>query len=224
LKKKDSYGVLSPKLSVKYDSTINVIMVYDLKNVFYLDGSASTDQSDGSVGEAGDSFAAQLDLSSYVDPIGKGRTSGVGLAVYRVMFGLSASSSGSDPIDMTETGVMRFGLVAGAGTGNVAAGTTLAVTSANAPSAKNDLTIAAADYYGPKSSVANASTPGGFTYREFITPSKEVPYVVVRDNACLIGIIKETFAAEAFVQFRMECAMITLDKSTLNQLLRTQTV
>ena len=198
-------------------------MAYDLKNVFYLDGSVSTDQPDGTVGVAGDSFAGQFDLSSYVDPIGKGRTSGVGLAVYRVMFGLSASSSGSDPIDMTETGVMRAGLVAGAGTGNVAAGTTLAVNSSNAPSAKNDLTVAAFDFYGPRSSIGNASTPTT-GYNEFITPSKEVPYVVVRDNVCLIGVLKEDCAAEIFIQFRMECAMITLDKSTLNQLLRTQTV
>jgi len=199
-------------------------MGYDLKNVFYLDGSVSTDQADGSVGVAGDSFAGQFDLSSYVDPIGKGRTSGVGLAVYRVQFGISSSSSGSDPVDMTESGTFRAGLVAGAGTGNVAAGTSLAVNSSNAPSAKNDLTVAAFDFYGPKSSIANASTPGGFTYREFITPSKEVPYVVVRDNVCLIGVLKETMIAEAFIQFRMECAMIPLDKSTLNQLLRTQTV
>ena len=199
-------------------------MGYDLKNVFYLDGSVSTDQGDGTVGVAGDSFAGQLDLSSYVDPIGKGRTSGVGLAIYRVQFGLSSSSSGSDPIDMTETGVMRAGLVAGAGTGNVGAGTTLAVNSSNAPSAKNDLTVAAFDFYGPKSSIANASTPGGFTYREFITPSKEVPYVVVRDNVCLIAVLKETTIANIYIQFRMECAMIPLDKSTLNQLLRTQTV
>ena len=199
-------------------------MAYDLKNVFYLDGSVSTAQPDATVGLAGDSFAGQFDLSSYVDPIGKGRSAGVGLAVYRVQFGLSASSSGSDPIDMTETAVMRAGLVAGAGTGNVGAGTTLAVNSSNAPSAKNDLTVAAFDYYGPKSSIANASTPGGFTYREFITPSKEVPYVIVRDNVCLIAVAKENFVSELFIQFRMECAMINLDKSTLNQLLRTQTV
>ena len=199
-------------------------MGYDLKNVFYLDGSVSTDQADGTVGVAGDSISGQFDLSSYVDPIGKGRTSGVGLAIYRVQFGLTASSSGSDPVDVAETGVIRAGLVAGAGTGNVAAGTSLAVNSSNAPSAKNDLTVAAFDFYGPKSSIANASTPGGFTYREFITPSKEVPYVVVRDNVCLIGVLKETFTAEMFIQFRMECAMIPLDKSTLNQLLRTQTV
>ena len=199
-------------------------MAYDLKNVFYLSGSVSSDQSDGTPAIAGDTFAGQLDLSSYVDPIGKGRQSGVGLAVYRVMYGISDSSSGSDPVDMAETAVMRAGLVAGAGTGNVAAGSALAVNSSNAPSAKNDLTVAAFDFYGPKSSVANASTPGGFSYREYITPSKEVPYVIVRDNVCLIAIALENFVSELFIQFRMECAKITLDKSTLNQLLRTQTV
>jgi len=198
-------------------------MGYDLKNVFYLDGSVSTDQPDGTVGVAGDSFSGQFDLSSYVDPIGKGRTSGVGLAIYRVQFGITASSSGSDPIDITESGVMRAGLVAGAGTGNVGAGTTLAVNSSNAPSAKNDLTVAAFDWYGPTAAAGITSTTVT-SFNEFITPSKEVPYVVVRDNVCLIGVLKETMIAEAFIQFRMECAMIPLDKSTLNQLLRTQTV
>ena len=197
-------------------------MGYDLKNVFYLDGSVSTDQADGTVGVAGDSFSGQFDLSSYVDPIGKGRTSGVGLAIYRVQFGMSASSSGSDPIAVGETGVCRAGLVAGAGTGNVSSGTSLAVNSSNAPSAKNDLTVAGLDYYGPSSFAANDLVAP--TTNTFITPSKEVPYVVVRDNICLIGVIKADFAAEMFIQFRMECAMIPLDKSTLNQLLRTQTV
>jgi hypothetical protein len=198
-------------------------MAYDLKNVFYLDGAVSTDQSDGTVGIAGDSFAAQLDLSSYVDPIGKGRTSGVGLAVYRVSFGLAGSSSGGQAVGITESGVFRAGLVAGAGTGNVAAGTSLAITSANAPSAKNDLTVAAFDFYGPASTAGIANTPTA-GYNEFLTPTKEVPYVVVRDNICLIGLISTAMITEVFVQFRMECAMVTLDKSTLNQLLRTQTV
>jgi hypothetical protein len=48
-------------------------MGYDLKNVFYLDGSVSTNQADGTVGISGDSFAGQLDLSSYVDPIARGK-------------------------------------------------------------------------------------------------------------------------------------------------------
>jgi hypothetical protein len=198
-------------------------MGYDLKNVFYLDGSVSTDQGDGTVGVAGDSFSGQFDLSSYVDPIGKGRTSGVGLAIYRVSFGLAGSSSGGQPVGIAESGVMRAGLVAGAGTGNVSSGTALAVNSSNAPSAKNDLTVAGFDFYGPASTagIANTPTPG---YNEFITPTADVPYVVVRDNVCLIGVIAASMTTEVFIQFRMECAMIPLDKSTLNQLLRTQTV
>ena len=198
-------------------------MAYNLKEVFYLDGSVSTDQSDGTVGIAGDSFAAQLDLSSYVDPIGKGRTSGVGLAVYRVSFGLAGSSSGGQPVAISESGVMRAGLVAGAGTGNVTAGTTLAIDSSNAPSAKNDLTVAAFDFYGP-AALAGISANTVSSYNEFLTPTKEVPYVVVRDNICLVGLIQTAMVTEVFIQFRLECAMITLDKSTLNQLLRTQTV
>jgi hypothetical protein len=197
-------------------------MGYDLKNVFYLDGSVSTDQADGTVGEVGDSFATQLDLSSYVDPIARGKASGVGLAVYRVQFGLAGSSSGGQPVSVAETGVLRAGLVAGAGTGNVSSGTSLAIDSSNAPSAKNDLTVAAFDYYGPSAFAANDLVSP--TMKEFLTPSKEVPYVVVRDNICLIGLILAQFSGEMFIQFRIECAQITLDKSTLNQLLRTQTV
>lgn len=197
-------------------------MGYDLKNVFYLDGSVSTDQADGTVGIVGDSFATQLDLSSYVDPIARGKASGVGLAIYRVQFGLSLNSAGSQPVAVAETGVLRAGLVAGAGTGNVSSGTSLAINSSNAPSAKNDLTVAAFDYYGPSAFAANDLVSP--TMKEFLTPSKEVPYVVVRDNICLIGLISAAFAAEMFIQFRIECAQIPLDKSTLNQLLRTQTV
>jgi len=197
-------------------------MVYDIRNVFYLDGSVSTDQADGTVGIAGDSFSGQLDVSSYVDSIARGKKDGYGLAIYRVQFGLSGSSSGSDPVAMPEAGVFRAGLVAGAGTGNVSAGTSLAVNSSNAPSAKNDLTVSAFDYYGPSTISPGVSSAQPF--RQFITPTKEVPYIVVRDNVCLIGVIKATMIAELFIQFRMECAMIKLDKSTLNQLLRTQTV
>jgi len=198
-------------------------MGYDLKNVFYLDGSVSTDDAAGNVGAAGESFSGQLDLSSYVDPIARGKASGVGLAIYRVQFGLAGSSSGGQGVYITESGVFRAGLVAGAGTGNVSSGTTLAINSSNAPSAKNDLTVAAFDFYGPASTAGIANTPLA-GYNEFLTPSKEVPYVVVRDNICLIGLIQTIMTTEVFIQFRIECAQVTLDKSTLNQLLRTQTV
>jgi len=195
-------------------------MVYDIRNVFYLDGSVSTDDDAGNVGAAGESFSGQLDVSSYVDSIARGKKDGYGLAIYRVQFGLAGSSSGSDPIPINEGGIFRAGLVAGAGTGNVGAGTALAVNSSNAPSAKNDLTVSAFDYYGPSSGDSHAQE----AFRQFITPSKEVPYIVVRDNVCLVGVIKQNMITEVFIQFRMECAMIKLDKSTLNQLLRTQTV
>ena len=195
-------------------------MTYNLKDVFYLDGSVSTDQSDGTVGIAGDSFSGQLDVSTFVDSIARGQKDGYGLAIYRVQFGLAGSSSGSDPVAMAEAGIFRAGLVAGVGTGNVAAGTSLAVNSSNAPSAKNALTVSAFDYYGPSSGDSHAQEP----FRQFITPTKEVPYIVVRDNVCLVGLIKATMIAELFIQFRIECASIKLDKSTLNQLLRTQTV
>ena len=42
-------------------------MAYDLKNVFYLDTSATITKATGGVG------SAQLDLSAYVDPIARGR-------------------------------------------------------------------------------------------------------------------------------------------------------
>ena len=58
-----------------------------------------------------------------------------------------------------------------------------------------------------------------------LEPSMEVPYVVVRDT---IFQIFETFigmssADSMCISYRLECAMIALDSSTLNQLLRTQT-
>ena len=55
-------------------------------------------------------------------------------------------------------------------------------------------------------------------------PSKDVPYVVVRDNVCLLYSVMDNFANTATFSIRIECAQVTLDQATLNQLLRTQTV
>ena len=52
-------------------------MAYTMKDVFYLDTSIATTTS------AGDGIAT-LDLSSYVDPIARGRSKGQGLAIYKV--------------------------------------------------------------------------------------------------------------------------------------------
>ena len=67
-----------------------------------------------------------------------------------------------------------------------------------------------------------ACSPTGDSYLE---PSKEVPYVVVRDTIFQIfeTSVGMSSADSMVVSYRMECAMITLDQSTLNQLLRTQT-
>ena len=55
-------------------------------------------------------------------------------------------------------------------------------------------------------------------------PSTEVPYVIVRDNVALIYSVMDNFANGTLISVRLECAQISLDQATLNQLLRTQTV
>ena len=66
---------------------------------------------------------------------------------------------------------------------------------------------------------------GGQVPQVFVEPSKDVPYVVVRDT--IFQIFENTVAMSSgdsyFISYRLECAMITLDSATLNQLLRTQT-
>jgi hypothetical protein len=65
----------------------------------------------------------------------------------------------------------------------------------------------------------------GMVPEVFCEPSKEVPYVVVRDT--IFQLFENTVAMSSgdsyFISYRLECAMITLDSATLNQLLRTQT-
>ena len=170
-------------------------MAYNLKDVFYL--SAQHTYEHGTYGSAGIEGAIPLDVSAYVDPIAKGRTKGQGLAVYKVHANVSADTTGTNQIP----------------------------TDAGAPdlSCASDLAIYLGSFTSPATSVAGmACKPTGESYLE---PSAEVPYVVVRDT---IFQIFETSVAMSgsdsmTVSYRMECAMITLDQSTLNQLLRTQT-
>mgnify|MGYP003137078851 CR=1 FL=1 len=194
-------------------------MTYDIKNVFYLD----TELTMPTATNVGESNTVQLDLSSYIDPIARGRSKGTGLAVYKVHWALSSTSEGGQPGNMTEEGSFRAGLIAGAGFGSQA-GATLTGTS-SFPSPNNALSVFGFDWYGAESSVANASTPGGLTFtRTFLEPSKEVPYVIVRDNVCLMATMQSKISTPSYINVRLECAQITLDQATLNQLLRTQTV
>ena len=61
-------------------------MAYNTKGVFYLDTSIATTTS------TGDGIAT-LDLSSYVQPIARGRTKGQGLAIYKVWWDIADAGS-----------------------------------------------------------------------------------------------------------------------------------
>ena len=186
-------------------------MTYDLKNVFYLDTSADISASTAGGG------TAQLDLSAYIDPIARGRSKGTGLAVYKAHFVMSQSANG-EPIDDAEAGTCRVGLLAGLGAGDNATGG--ASFAAAAFEATNNLLIASYDFYGPAMPNAGSAT----MYNNMIMPSEKVPYVVVRDNVCLGYDVGDNFVTAHTISVRLECAQISLDQATLNQLLRTQTV
>ena len=192
-------------------------MTYDVKNVFYLD----TELSIPTGSTAGKSDTVQLDLSAYIDPIARGRQMGTGLAIYKVHYSVSGTSEGFQPVGVTGVGQFRAGLIAGAGLGTQASAT-LSGT-ANAVTANNALAVMGFDYYLPKSTVANASVPGPLN-KTFLEPSKEVPYIVVRDNVCAVSTAGVAVGATTYISFRLECAQVKLDQATLNQLLRTQTV
>ena len=87
--------------------------------------------------------------------------------------------------------------------------------------ASNDLVVYGDTFIGGTGGGALVGNAGPGT--PFVVPSEKVPYVVVRDT--IFQIASTGFAIDADIQcsVRMECAMITLDTATLNQLLRTQT-
>jgi len=189
-------------------------MAYNIRDVFYLDTSATI--ASGTTGAG----TAQLELSAYIDPIARGKSKAVGLAVYKVQWVVSQDAT-AEPIDDAEAGSFRAGLVAGLGVGDNATG---AVTPAiSIFQATNDLLVASFDFYGPKSMVTNASNTVSM-YNELITTSTEVPYVIVRDNVCLVYDVGDNMTSSTNLSARLSVAQITLDQSTLNQLLRTQTV
>jgi len=191
-------------------------MAYNIKDVFYLSTSATIAAGTDNGG------SAQLDLSAYIDPIARGRTKGTGLAVYKAHFHVQQSASNSDPIDDAEAGTFSFGLLAGAGFGDVATGGLLAdpVVYDNT----NALLVQSGQFYGPKSQIANASTTMSMFPNTGVMPSVDVPYVIVRDNVCLTYQVHDQMTEATSLSVRLECAQVTLDQATLNQLLRTQTV
>jgi hypothetical protein len=131
-----------------------------------------------------------------------------------------------EPIDDAEAGSCRFGLLAGAGLGDQATNAITLPTTFFAMT--NALLVSSGDFYGPKSQIANANTPcsmiNGNPASQYVSPSEDVPYVIVRDNVCLAYEVGDNFTVGHILSVRLEVAQITLDQATLNQLLRTQTV
>jgi len=189
-------------------------MAYNIKDVFYLETTATIAASTSNGG------SAQLDLSAYIDPIARGRTKGTGLAVYKAHYITSQPGNG-EPIDDAEAGTFRAALIAGAGLGDLATGG-LNVTS-SFMGQFSSLVVGLYDFYGPKSMIANASTTPNM-YNTMLSPSTEVPYVIVRDNVCLVYDVGDQMTSATELTVRLEVAQITLDQATLNQSLRTQTV
>ena len=191
-------------------------MAYDLKSVFYLDTDVTITAATAGAG------SGQLDLSAYIDPIARGRQKGTGLAVYKTYYSIINSEDANEAApEPSETGVMSYGLNAGAGFGDVATGGLNFAAGSTLHNASNALLVSGGVFYGAAS--AATSTPIGM---EYIMPSKDVPYVIVRDNVCLTYTVSDSqkFESNATLSARLECAIITLDQATLNQLLRTQTV
>ena len=191
-------------------------MAYNIKDVFYLSTSAQIASGTSAGG------SSQLDLSAYIDPIARGRTKGTGLAVYKVHWGMQPSTDDSEPIDDAEAGTFTYGLIAGLGIGDNATGVINAAD--DAYQMTNSLLVSSGAFYGPKSQIANVCTTVSMWPNTSVEPSKDVPYVIVRDNCCLTYQVGDQLTAGMTISVRLECAQISLDQATLNQLLRTQTV
>jgi len=188
-------------------------MSYDLKNVFYLGN--NQEYAGGSA--ASKEWINPIDVSAYVDPISKGRARGQGLAVYKVHTSWQ-KDDGAPPL-ATETGMVTMALSVKpyTTTGDVLAGEILF----GDMQASNDLVLYGQTFIGGTGGGALVGNAGVAT--PYVAPSEKVPYVVVRDTIFQIATTGFAIAADIQCGNRMECAMISLDTATLNQLLRTQT-
>ena len=185
-------------------------MAYNVKDVFYLDTSIDTTAS------TGDGLAT-LDVSAYIDPIARGKSKGTGLAIYKVHFDV-VDTGGNNPVVATTAGQLRTAIMSNPGLPAAAVGA--GAFAANTINAGNALIAAGVDYAFGGTAAGDPSQP----QQTWLMPSEKVPYVVVRDSLALVCIVGVAMGAAATVFVRLECAQITLDQSTLNQLLRTQTV
>ena len=188
-------------------------MAYNIKDVFFLDANAVTTTG------AGD-FFTNLDISSYVMPVVRKGTKPTGLAIYKVHWDVYDAGT-NDPVPAITTGAFRAGIFSDLG---VPAGVVGAATVAvDTLTVGNDLAVSIMDWWGAGSTTTVSGRAGTET-KTWLEPSTEVPYVIVRDTIQLCGSISTATSNSCTVAVRLECAQITLDMATLNQLLRTQTV
>ncbi len=187
-------------------------MTYNLKDVFYL----GFEHEWASGAWTGKDSVQAMDVSAYVDPISKGRSRGQGLAIYRVHHALSNPDGTS--IKATETANLGMALSVKpyTSTGDLLSG---AVAYGDL-SPSSDLVIQADQFMG---NATGGTSSVNNVLVDICKPSDDVPYVAVRDTIFAIMSSNTALNAEVFSTYRMECAMITLDTATLNQLLRTQT-
>ena len=190
-------------------------MSYTLKDVFYL--GSTHEYPAGTYASASIQGNIPIDVSAYVDPISKGRARGQGLAIYRVHHQVSGDAAGG-PQNGSDEGAVTFGLTvkpysdSGDNSGELENGDLMV---------NSDLAIFLAQYNAPATIPPYNGTAG----TTLLTPSDEVPYVCVRDTIFQIiqSFVAMSSSDSMFISYRIECALVTLDTATLNQLLRTQT-
>jgi len=192
-------------------------MAYNLKDVFYLGATHEYDHSD--YGSASIEGNIPIDVSAYVDPIAKGRTRGQGLAVYRVHSQMAGNSNGGQQ-NVLDAGSATYGLTVKP---YATSGDDSNALETGDLTCASDLAIFLATYTSPATGAG--TNQGSVNGTVILEPSDEVPYVCVRDTIFQIfeTSVGMSSADSMFVSYRLECAMITLDTATLNQLLRTQT-
>jgi len=192
-------------------------MSYSLKDVFYL--GSTHEYAAATYGSAGIEGVIPIDVSAYVDPISKGRQRGQGLAIYKVHCQMAGDTMGGMPI-ATDAGAATFGLTVKPYTTTGDAVTSIA---AQDLTPESDLAVYLASYMAPASRAPGYG--GGSAVEVSLEPSTDVPYVCVRDTIfqAFVTSVGMSRADSFHVSYRLECAMISLDTATLNQLLRTQT-
>ena len=195
-------------------------MAYNYKDVFYL--SATNETTSSAYASGGIEGIIPIDVSAYVDPIAKGKARGTGLALYRVHIDASSSALGKT-VSVSEDGQMRTGLTVKeyATTGNVVTGIT-----GDQLTCGSDLLAWGMDFCGSTNaspSTTNVTVTSLPDMNVFLKPSDEVPYIIVRDSLNWLFVTERAINADIHWSIRLECAQITLDTNTLNQLLRTQT-